>query len=153
MKYDDFPILDNTTYQILQEQYTNQQPDRHKLIGKIFNKLNMLSTCELLNLKHFNKSILSSTENSKSTISEIIKNFCQTFTIEPNTNNHIKTINIFSFLYEMLDTINLIEHLIEVNTKAYYKTFLNQLISTLQQSISTILSSLQHSTIHFFKYM
>lgn len=153
MNYDDFPILDNTTYQILQEQYTNHQTDHHEIIGKIFNKLNSISMSEISDLKYFNKKILSALEESKSIISTTLQNFCQTFMIENNANNHIKAINIFSFLYEILECTNLIRQLINLDIKLYYKTFLNQSLTNLYKAVSDILSSLQRCTVHFFKYM
>ena len=152
MNYEDFPILDNSTYQIMKEQFLNQSTDKHELVGKIFNKLNTLLSFEYLESKHFNKNIISSLNNSKSSIQISINKFAQIFSLS-NSPRNTKKGDLFSYLSTILDIISLMHQLLDHTTKPYQKTFLNQEISNLLISSQSILSALSNSTIYFFKFM
>jgi len=152
MNYEDFPILDNSTYQIMKEQYLNQSTDKHELVGKIFNKLNTLLYFEHLESKHFNKNIIFTLNNIKSSIQSSIKQFAQTFSFSTTPSNMRKG-DLFSYLSTILDIISLMHQLLDHTTKPYQKTFLNQEISNLLISLQSILSALSNSTIYFFKFM
>lgn len=153
MNYEDFPILDNTTYKIMREQYKLETIDKHELVAGIFNTLNSLCFSEIQQNKHFNKNLKLSLETSKNEITTIINDFSKTFSMKQSVINNIKTRSIFDYLHQILSIIDQIRNLKDLLNKTYHKTIINNSISHLTRASIEILSALNNSTIHFFRYM
>ena len=151
MNYDDFPILDDTSYTIMREQFQSNQSSAHELIANIFNNLSMLSSAEINDLNHFNKSIINSLNHNKENIQISSQNLIKLFNL--NQNLHTKKMNIFSYLNTEIRICIDISSVVDKIEKTYHKHILIQIRENLLSSISDILSSLETTKIHFFKYL
>lgn len=156
MNYDDFPILDDMTYKIMQEQYSlsnTDQADRYEILATALNCLATLLNCEISNTDQFKKSIVLALNNSKIRIENIYNSILKTFNTDPVKINHTRSYNIFEYLNKLLSIFINIDKLENVQEKPYYKQNLNQNKNAILEIISNILSSLESSSVHFFRYI
>lgn len=154
MIYDDFQILSNEEYQILNSNFNkNKQFDRKTIITKICQKnLSCQSIC--LNIeKDYNIKIKNSLVESISKLKKIQENICSTFNVSSKYNNNIKAFNIFTFLKSINDLIKLFYLWHNTENKEYYKNIARKSINDLLSSYQTIFDALESSNVTFFKFM
>lgn len=153
MNYDDFPILNEQNYNLINEQYNFQQPfERHNCIVKIYLSLNEIKYFfyELNNINFKIKSVLL---NCKQNIQKLQDNLTATFTINTDTQKTIKSSNLFSLINKITLTSKLYKQWIENEEKEYYKKLALNSLEILLNSTSEILSVLEKSNVILFKYM
>lgn len=152
MDYNDFPILDDISYSIIRERFNNSAPTHHELIANIFTSLELLINSEIKNINQFNKSITTSLNNNKQNIKSISDNFSTLFNLTYTENSNIKNLNIFTFVNKEIKICKDISTLINKVEKNYLKQSLSQMCDDILSSSSEILSALETTSMHIFKY-
>ena len=157
MTYNDFPILNNNEYKILNEQYEqwskHSKSDRKSQILKICNELNnSISFCLQLKSKH-NLKIRTSIEQTRQSLINLLDNICCCFNISLSHQNQLTNYNLFSFLKQQNHLLRLFNDWQNFEEKEYYKTIIQKSIIIILDCNSNLITSLEESNINFFKYM
>lgn len=154
MNYNDFPILSNEQYDLLQQNYSNYKTDRNTYINRILAGLHECKfTC--LNIKDCNKNITLSISNTLSTIDLIINNLSNLTNAPVSYENTVKisNFNVFKFLGKLLNCLNLFHNWQNDESKDYFKNLANTYFLDLSKCLSNIISALEQSNVRLYKYM
>lgn len=153
MNYNDFPILTNQEYQLMNENFSTIQPNRKAQISKICFEINTCKNSTLTLSNKFNKKICDSLNQTHTTLEKLLNNLTSTFNINETSNNTIVDMNIFSFLNKVVNIISLIQVWSTTEEKTYYKSIAQKSIVELLNILNSLIKSLQLSNVQFFKYM
>lgn len=153
MNYDDFPILKNDDYKLINEAYNETnifERQTHLLdIVKLCNYSQL--DCIYLSAIH-NSTINKALDLTHSALIKLSDNISSLFNISLNTTN-----NSANGVFQLLENLTtLAEHLHtwqENELKAYYKSFASNSYHEISSMIKHILKSIQESRIISFKHM
>jgi len=152
MIYNDFPILRDSTYNTLQQQFKNQQKDRRIYASEIY-----ATTCDCISLcntiKNLNHLITSQLNETKLNLLQIKENLLANFNVDKSKNTQTIQFNIFQLIKKLLLIINKSICWLREEDKEYYKTFIKNLNLSVIFILNNILSSLEKSNIILFKHM
>lgn len=156
MNYNDFPILNDDTYNYLKNKYSElnseQTFDRVTSINKICFYLNECTgSCKSLKNK-LNVKLSNSIEFASDEINKIISSLNETFNINLNS-NIIKEFNLFTFLKYLTYAIELFINWSYKEEKEYYKKVCNNCLNSLIECVKKIMEALENSNISLYKYM
>lgn len=156
MNYNDFPILNDDTYNYLKNKYSElnseQTFDRVTSINKICFYLNECTgSCKSLKNK-LNVKLRNSIEFANDEINKIISSLNETFNINLNS-NVIKEFNLFTFLKYLTYAIELFINWSYKEEKEYYKKVCNNCLNSLIECVKKIMEALENSNISLYKYM
>ena len=156
MNYNDFPILNDDTYNYLKNKYSElnseQTFDRVTSINKICFYLNECTgSCKSLKNK-LNVKLRNSIEFASDEINKIISSLNETFNINLNS-NIIKEFNLFTFLKYLTYAIELFINWSYKEEKEYYKKVCNNCLNSLIKCVKKIMEALENSNISLYKYM
>ncbi len=153
MNYEDFPILNDSTYSLMREHYNQTLPDYHESIANIFSSINLLINCEIDNLSNYNKIIDLALKKSKIQLNTILSNLSKLFNFNPNSTTHYKTITIFSYLTNLHSTTINLFNLFNQTSKPIIKNSLSKYIILILETTKDLSNNLDKCGIKFFKYM
>lgn len=154
MIYNDFPILNNQTYNLLNEHFSHQQNfDRKSTINLICKELNILLNTNIENKNQYNRKIRKSIENCLHTTRKLFDNFSSLFNLAITPKHSYINLNVFSFLNRLTKTLSILTSWQHNEEKEYYKTLANKSMNEIIINLSDILSTLEESNLYFFKYM
>ncbi len=152
MKFNDFPILSDNDYLVLNSKYT-QQTNRKSHIFTIYMELkNLHSSCFELKDK-FNANVSNTIEQTRNCVLKLSNNLSELFNLDPNQNTQIKNFNIFYFMKKITKLISLYSEWITYEDKEYFKQTAQKSIKELSHCLSNILNALELSNIYIFKHM
>ncbi len=151
MNYDDFPILTNSDYELLKEKFFFPKKDRKAEIEKVCDQLRSLSSCNVTTIK-LNAKVVNSLTSLKRLSSKLENTFSSLFSLH-TSNNEILSISLFGFIKQFLECIRLLSCLAESEDKPYYRKIFISSSREILLEVSNIISSLEDSTIKFFKHM
>jgi len=150
--YNDFPILNNEQYSFLNNQFSNK-PDRTFFANNLNNKIMVcISYFNGFNFK-VNEKIKQALLNTKLTLEQSLENLKANFKINKNQTPIAKDFNIFSFLKSLTEILNTTNSWLLEEEKFYYKQFIKNLNISIIDSAKKILTALEKSNLHLFKYM
>ena len=153
MEYNDFPILDNSQYKLMQDKFNEQFSfDRKETVFIIYSSLTECNfTCTLLYAK-LNKTICESLKQSNEKLELAISNLEATFNLHLNK-TEVKEMSIFGFLCKLTNCLKQINLWQQKEQKEYFKHFALQLSADLTAVLSNILSAIEKSNIQLYKYL
>lgn len=154
MNYNDFPILSNDDYKLMEEHFENK-PKENRLfyLSEVLSILNIAyNTCIGLS-KVYNQNIRKEISKTKNTVEKIKNNLSSIFNNNHTQQNWINKTNIFNLLNILIEACKQLNEWAKMEEKAYYKTVLFNSINDIYLNILNILKSLEKSTIHFYKHM
>ena len=153
MKYNDFPILSDDTYDYLKNRYKNEMfIDRESSINKVCYYLNeCVGSCKALKSK-LNIKLSQAITFADSEINKIISSLNETFDIHVSANS-IKEFNLFTFLKRLINSIEILKSLEYKEEKEYYKKVYNICLNSLIESVKKIVEALETSNIRHYKFM
>ena len=154
MNYNDFPILNDDKYKMIQAEYEKFLPfNRKNIITKIYLLLEECRhLCFGLN-KRFNTHIDFAINDTKHELERVMDNFHSIFNIKPDYKKEIAEFNLFHFLKKLINCIKEILAWNSKEDKEYYKKFSDSTLNILLTCISNLIQSLENSNIHIFKFM
>ncbi len=156
MIYNDNPILDDKTYNLIMSQYEKALPfDRKTCLSHLFISFNeCLAVCYGLEDK-MNKKIEEAIIYTENEIKKLIDNLDATSNFEHNQNqkNEIITFNVFNLLKKLIKIMKILQNWEENEQKEYYKKLSRSTQTCVLSIIEKIINSMEFSNIHFFKYM
>ncbi len=154
MNYNDFPILDDSTYNLMMNEYNNSLPfDRNTAINKLYLELDECKNFCFGLTNRVNKKIQLAVESAKTEIEKILENFHATFSIHVNSQKEIKEFNLFTFIKKLISSISNMHHWANNEQKTYFKTLAGNNIITLINILMQIIEALENSNLHLFKFM
>lgn len=153
MNYNDYPILSDLDYSIINEQFkSNSQFDRKKDLFQICTQIHhCINICNGIEPK-YNQRIQHSIKTCISTLSKILSNLSSIFNINIHTNN-IYNFNIFSFLKNLVLTSQQIANWQQHETKEYFKTISINSLNEILNIIEIVIKSIEESNYIIFKHM
>lgn len=154
MKYEDFPILNNSEYSFMFEQYSKTKTiTREPLVNQICNEiticLNTYWTIEPL----YNNKISNAVKKCNQTLTRHLDNLTSLFNIQTSSTKSITTLNLFGFMQKINNIITLSINWFSNEEKEYYKTLSKKTIEEIISCTNEILSSMEDSNINFYKHM
>lgn len=154
MNYNDFPILSNEEYNLMNQHFNNEHTtDRKTQVDKIFSLLDSAyNICVGLSNKH-NFKITKSITTFSQTILKVKNNFTATFNLNTNSNKTVFNYTIFKLLDKIFDIIHELNIWISFEEKTYYKTLAQKSLKEIIIESKQILLSLNNSNVLFFKHM
>ena len=152
MNYEDYPILSDFEYEIINKNYAHKTPTRKQLLSNIFKNLNLL-ILDCINCNIENKKIFSAVKQTKQRLETISENLDSIFEFEKNNQTSIRDFNIFKFLENLCELQKLFYSWHQTEEKEYYKTICSNNFFLLFDCSLEILSTLSDSYIKIFKYM
>lgn len=154
MNYNDFPILNNDEYNLINNHYLNKTIfDRKKLLSQINNEIINCINLSFNIQANFNLKIRKSIENMHKNLVKIQTNLTTTFNLDIVFNQNFSNFNLFSFINRILNIINQLTNLILNEQKEYYKKLINKNIEDLICALKEIFLALDNSNLLFFKHM
>ncbi len=153
MKYDDFPILDNTQYETINKHFTNNiTSNRKDLLINICQELNNCAvTCTKLFTDH-NTKIKQALTTTNSILLKLFNNLTSLFSLNP-INTFVSNSNIFNLLKRITKILSLVHTWEQTEEKTYYLSIANKTIIDILECFNLILNSLEISNIKFYKHM
>ncbi len=153
MKYNDFPILSNGDYQILNVEYSRQNPTRKELIFEIQKELREthLSFFQLKN--HFNKHIEKSLHELHNHLIQVSDSINELFKLSTIDSLTISNFNIFNLIRRTIKINTMFNQWSQIEEKEYYKKFAIQSSKNISNLLINLATILEQSNIHFFKHM
>ncbi len=153
MEYNDFPILDDARYKLMQDKFNEQFAfDRKQNVFFIYSNLCECNlACPLLYNK-LNKTLCDCLKQSKPKVELAISNLEATFNLHQNK-TEIKEMNLFAFLTKLTNILKQINFWQQKEQKEYFRHFALQLSADLTEVLFDILSALQNCNIQLFKYL
>lgn len=153
MKYNDFQIFNDDTFSTLSSHYfTNKKNERIDLANKLYFELSSCFYMCFAN-KNYNNKIISSIEKTKNILNNLIDNLKANFSLAEISQKNYKDCNIFQIVNKLLTSIELCNIWLKQEEKEYFKYFLNNFISNLIDLNLILISSLEKSSIKFYKFM
>lgn len=152
MIYNDFQILTDGQYANMNFAYKNEpKPTTQDLVNKLFLSLdNCKSYCFGLD-KTVNKNIQKVLIEARIQLDRLMGNINAMFKVEAHTMQAINSFNIFRFAKNIIETIGVIDELLEsLDTKRQPLTAMSK---TLTDIAYNLFDALEKSNIHLFKHM
>lgn len=153
MEYQDFPILNNLDYQLINTNYNTNKENKKNIISNICNKINtiLLSLFHLNNL--YNSTINNEINNHKKLLTKTQNNLSNLFNIQTQPTETINSFSIFDFLKELnILSASFLEWL-KVEEKEYYRSVAIKTLHELITNQNQLIESLNNSYVKFYKYM
>ncbi len=154
MNYNDFPILDDDKYKMIQSEYEKFLPfNRNNSISKIYI---LLEECRHLCFGlngQCNRDITRTLSDVKKELERVMDNFNSIFNIKLDYKKEIIEFNLFHFLKKLIDCTIEMKIWNSKEDKEYYKKFSDNSLEILLNCISNLVQSLEKSNVHIFKYM
>jgi len=153
MNYNDFPILNNEDYKLINEQFNQTQVfDRKTQASKIYIELINLKNSSFKELNSYNKKILSALNTTIKTTTKLIDNLISLFNT-PQTDHNTTNASLFSFINRTINCIKLFSNWETNEPKEYYKNIAHKSLLELTSSLQEIFLALDDSNLLFFKHM
>lgn len=153
MNYNDFQILSNEEYEIINNHFLQtQKHDRKTLLNEIcLTIVNCRNSCHNF-YNNVGLKLKTALNECLAILSKIYENYSTTFNIEIKS-NEIKNISLFSFVNNIISAIHLNTNWILIEEKEYYKNLGKKTNIELFDIVNKLLKSLNESSFYFFKHM
>ena len=154
MKYNDFQILNNEQYYIINQEFSNnEEQDKKTIINSICEELNkIVGLCFSLSNQH-NQHINKEIDETINTLVKIKNNLIETFNLKSATTINIVSTNIFSILKMLSSLSTPFLRWVMLETKTYYKSLAQNCFIDLTNCLNKILEAIEKSNIKLFKHM
>lgn len=153
MQYNDFQILSNEQYQMLNNQYLNNSVNEQNILDSLFLNFDQCkSFCFGLSSK-VNKQIQLALSNAKQEYDKLINNLNLTFKITTHTAQSITNFNVFSFAKKVVEGLTLVQQLYNFSNNKKIFVFADNSSKTILNILNNLFSALEKSNIYLFKYM
>lgn len=153
MIYNDFPILNDEQYKIMQDKFNEHSSfNRKEIVYAIYNKLIICNTSCVFLSEKVNKHIRESLNNCKCEFEKTISNLEATFNLK-NNKNELKELNFFKFLKILVEITKNLTFWHEKEEKEYFKKFSLNISISLINLILDLTSALEKSNITMYKFM
>ena len=154
MNYEDFPILKNSEYSFLHEQYLNTKlQNRKTLTQKICNEISTCINGCLPTQNPYNNRINQAIKLSHQTLIKHLNNLTSLFNIQTSSMQNISNFNLFSYTRKINNIISLTLDWLDSEEKEYYRTLSKKNIKELINCLDEIFSSTEDSNVNFYKHM
>lgn len=154
MKYNDFPILNNDEYNLINSHFFNTEKfDRKTTLIKICNNISCCKNlCLELSSKH-NLKIRNAINHTYEILNKLNENLSSSFNLNILPNNTIKTCSLFDFMKKITNINSLILEWSKNEQKEYFKSIALNTMKDLVDILKAIISALEESNIILFKHM
>lgn len=154
MLYNDFNILDDGEYQIINLHYQQSKPQtQSEIVNKLFVNFDQCkSFCFGLN-KCVNKRIQAVLVNAKSEFEKLISNVNTTFKIDAKTTKVVSAFSVFDFANKLIEGLKLAQEFLNLATDPKLTDFAKQTTKTILDITDQLFNALANSNIQMFKYM
>lgn len=154
MNYDDFQLLTDSEYFLINSHYSNSlKPNNKELINEICNTLFACTNyCKTINEK-LNLKLQNILNETFQRLSFILNNLTSTFNVSTTKNFVDEKFNIFLVCECIISLLNLHKNWILIEEKEYYKKLAINNFNELIIILKNIFSALKNSFVLTFKYM
>ena len=154
MNYNDFPILSNEEYQLLNSHFsTSNISSRKDILFKILNEIsNCKNLCFNIEQKQ-NFKLKTSLEFSFNTLTKLENNLSTSFNLKTTSSQSYKSVNIFSFTKKITKLSTLVSSWHSTEQKEYFKAIAHKTLIDLLSILENIFTALETSNVLLFKHM
>lgn len=154
MMYNDFQILNNDEYNLINEQYSHHQASTQTdIINNLFLQLDECkSFCFGLN-KYVNKRIQNALVFAKNELDKLIYNINVSYKVSVHSIQAVTNFNIFAFAKKLMEGLELVQKLLEFATDPNTINFVKGTATTITSIAEQLFDALENSNIHLFKFM
>lgn len=145
MTYNDYPILNDDEYYILQTEYNSNSFNRNENVYKIFLDLQKCLVLFYSTERNFNSIINQSLIQSKEIIQKILDNLTTLFNFKTSNTNFNSNQNIFTLVKQMINCSKQFVSWFQGDQKEYYKKFAHNCAIDLLYAVNVILNAMEQS--------
>jgi hypothetical protein len=150
MDYNDFPILSNQEYELINSHFSIEKFERNYFLKNLLNELNSLKNSKIES--NLNKKLKVSIDKSNQILIKLFDNLASMFNIQIQSSS-IQEINLFAFLEKLINLATLFSIWKQNETKTYYQSISHKSEIEILNSVKQILNDLKNSSVITFKHM
>ena len=153
MEYNDFPILDDARYKLMQDKFNEQFAfDRKENVFLIYLELNQCSDAIPLLFSQVNAQICEQLKLAKQNLDKLISNFEATFNLTRQT-KEIRQTTLFNLLKNMAKVEQKLINWLQKEQKEYFKQFVLKSIEEIVNNLINLLDTVDSANLKIFKYI
>lgn len=153
MEYNDFPILDDAQYKLMQDKFNEQFAfDRKETCFSVFLDLKNCSNSIPLLHSQLNAEISKQLNETKQKLDKAISNFEATFNLSA-PKIEIRETNLFNFLKNLVKIQKKLANWLKFEQKEYFKQFIVNLLENISSCLYSLLNSLENANLRLFKHI
>ncbi len=153
MNYNDFPILNNDEYELINQQFSSNLPFERKFhLLQICKEINLCSSSCFVISSQYNQKIIHTLSATNKTLTKLFDNLTSLFNLN-NKATTIENFSIFTFIKKLINLNNLFQDWIANEKKEYYIAIAQKSIKEINSCVTDICSALDESNLHFYKHM
>ena len=153
MEYNDFPILDDARYKLMQDKFNEQFAfDRKENVFLIYLELNRCSDEIPLLFSQVNTQICEQLKLAKQNLDKLISNFEATFNLTRQT-KEIRQTTLFNLLKNMAKVEKNLINWLQQEQKEYFKQFVLKSIEEIANNLINLLDAVDSANLKIFKYI
>ncbi len=154
MEYNDFPILNDDEYKLLQDKYNNLLPfDRLQCVNLIYSSCVMCEDCCYTVSAIVNPTIRQSVKQCLGELNKISSNLLSTFNLKPALTHELKSVNLFNFLKKLINLLKNLQNWCKNEEKEYFKSLAFKSSVAVMDATANILSAIENSNVPIYKHM
>ena len=154
MLYNDYQVLNDDEYQIINLHYQQTEPQtQSEIVNKLFVNFDQCkSYCFGLN-SCVNKRIQAVLNNAKAEFEKLISNINTSFKLNAKTTKVVSTFSVFDFANKLIEGIKLAQEFLNLATDPKFTDFAKQTTKTILDIANQLFDALSSSNIQMFKHM
>lgn len=154
MLYNDYQVLNDDEYQIINLHYRQSQPHtQSEIVNKLFINFDQCkSYCFGLN-NCVNKRIQAVLLNAKTEFEKLISNVNTTFKLNATTSKVVSSFGVFDFANKLIEGLKLAQEFLNLATDPKLTDFAKQTTKTILDIADQLFDALSSSNIQMFKHM
>ena len=153
MEYNDFPILDDARYKLMQDKFNEQFAfDRKENVFLIYLELSQCANSIPLLFPQVNTQICEQLKLAKQNLDKLISNFEATFNL-PQQTKEIRQTTLFNLLKNMANVQKKLIKWLRQEQKEYFKQFALNSIEEISNNLLNLLNAVDAANLKLFKYI
>ena len=153
MEYNDFPILDDAKYKLMQDKFNEQFAfNRKENVFLIYLELNQCVNSIPLLFSQVNSQICEQLKLAKQNLDKLISNFEATFNL-PQQTKEIRQTTLFNLLKNIAKIEKNLINWLRQEQKEYFKQFALNAIEEIFNNLTNLLNAVDAANLKLFKYI
>lgn len=154
MLYNDYQVLNDDEYQIINLHYQQTKPQtQSEIVNKLFVNFDQCKSYCFGLSSRVNKRIQVVLNNAKAEFEKLISNINISFKLNTKTTKVVSTFSVFDFANKLIEGLKLAQEFLNLATDPKLTVFAKQTTKTILDIADQLFDALSSSNIQMFKYM